>query len=88
MIVRICSSFLSIIFASSLYKNRMIWCFSYCLKNEQECNYQASKLEAKPRVFTPDNTLLLFFLNCFKISGILITHSCTHLIFRSGVVLV
>ena len=40
------------------------------LKNEQECIYQVLKLDAKPRVFNPDYTLLRVFMNGFKISYI------------------
>ena len=40
------------------------------LKNEQECIYQVLKLDAKPRVFKSDDTLLRVFLNGFKISDI------------------
>lgn len=36
--------------------------FNYCLKKEQECNfYQVFKLEAKARIFTPDNIRLWIF---------------------------
>ena len=40
------------------------------LKNEQECIYQVLKLDAKPRVFKSDDTLLRVFLNGFKIFDI------------------
>ena len=36
----------------------------------QECIYQVLKLDAKPRVFKSDDTLLRIFLNGFKISDI------------------
>ena len=42
-------------------------CFVYCLKNKQKCITQVKQLEAKRRVFKPDDTRLRVFWMAWKI---------------------